>query len=53
MSTQSYLKTIMESCNRNSIAMEDTGELVNVVWDNDNACLVALMMRERLFIFHF
>ena len=22
-------------------------KLVNVVWDNDNACLVAVMMRER------
>lgn len=22
-------------------------QLVNVVWDNDNACLVAVMMRER------
>lgn len=22
-------------------------KLVNVVWDNDNACLVAVMMREK------
>lgn len=22
-------------------------QLVNVVWDNDNACLVTVMMRER------
>lgn len=22
-------------------------KLANVVWDNDNACLVAVMMRER------
>lgn len=25
-------------------------KLVNVVWDNDNACLVAMMMRERQMI---
>jgi len=24
-------------------------KLVNVVWDNDNACLVAVMMREKQF----
>ena len=25
-------------------------QLVNVVWDNDNACLVTVMMRERQMI---
>lgn len=25
-------------------------KLVNVVWDNDNACLVAVMMQERQMI---
>ena len=25
----------------------DGWKLVNVVWDNDNACLVAVMMREK------
>ena len=48
-----YVYTVLSENNYEVMQQELNGyerygwKLVNVVWDNDNACLVAVMMRER------